>query len=45
MFKLWNSKYRYNAQQYETRSFGDSICTRKSNVVEVKENQSNLLTI
>ena len=36
--------YVYDFQQYETvRSFGDSICARKINIVEVEGDQNNLL--
>ena len=42
-FKICNNKkYIYDFQQYKTvRSFGDSIFTWKSNVVETEEDQSN----
>ena len=37
-------KYIYDSQQYEpTRSFGDSIYTRKAKKVEPEEDQNNLL--
>ena len=43
-FKIWNKKYIYDFQQYETiRSFGESIYTHKASIVEAEENQSNLL--
>ena len=43
-FKYETKKYIYDFQQYETiRSFGDSIYTCKSNVVEAEEDHSNLL--
>ena len=35
--------YEYSFQQYETiRFFGESIYTRKANIVEVEEDQSHL---
>ena len=36
--------YIYNFQQYETmRSFGESVDTQKTSIVEAEKDQSNLL--
>ena len=42
--KYETKRYIYNFQQYEAiRSFGDSICTRKANIVEADKDEGNLL--
>ena len=41
---MWNKEYIYDFQRYEVmRFFGYSIYTRKANIAEVEEDQSNLL--
>ena len=43
-FKIWNKKYIYDFQQYETiRTFGDNIYTAKINIYEAEMNQTNIL--
>ena len=42
--KIRDEKLQYDIKQYETvRSFGEIIHTRKTNIVEAEEDQSNLL--
>ena len=42
--KYETRKYIYDFEQYETiRSFGDSIYTRKANIVEAEADQNNPL--
>ena len=42
--KYETRKYIYDFEQYETiRSFGNSIYTRKANIVEAEADQNNLL--
>ena len=42
--KMWNKEYIYDFQRYKAmRFFGYSIYTRKANIAEVEEDQSNLL--
>ena len=42
--KTWNKECIYDFQRYEAmRFFGYSIYTRKANIAEVEEDQSNLL--
>ena len=42
VLKYETKEYIYDSQQYETvRYFGDSIFTKKANIVETEEDQSN----